>query len=52
MTTLQAPDAQPDEAIEIDNEYSSVYETMHATAYTEREDSKAYNAEELLLEVV
>ena len=48
MTTLPLPD----DALELDNEYSAVYQSMVAMAYIEREDNKPYNAEELLLEVV
>lgn len=48
MMTLQPPD----DALDIENEYSSVYQTMYAMAYIEQDDSEAYNAEELSLEVV
>lgn len=51
MTTIQPLDVQTlDTAIEIDAEQA--YQTAYATPYIEREASEAYNAEELLLEVV
>lgn len=51
MTTLQQSDVQALEtAVEIDTEQA--YQTVYATPYIEREASEAYNAEELLLEVV
>ena len=53
MTNLQPLGVQtPDDAIETDDEHSSAYQTAYATAYIEREANEAYNAEELLLEVV
>jgi hypothetical protein len=53
MANLQPLDAQtPDDAIETDNEHSTAYQTVYAMAYIVREANEAYNAEELLLEVV
>ena len=42
----------PNDALDMDNEYDSVYQTMYAMPYVEREDNDVYTAEELLLEVV
>ena len=53
MTNLQLLDLQtPDDAIGIDDEHFSAHQAAYATAYIEREANEAYNAEELLLEVV
>ncbi|MFT7229247.1 MAG: hypothetical protein ACI8PW_001843 [Methylophilaceae bacterium] len=48
MTNLQPLDLQiPDDAIETDEEHSSAYQTVYATASIEREANEVYNAEEL-----
>jgi|AntAceMinimDraft_6_1070360.scaffolds.fasta_scaffold27234_2 hypothetical protein len=53
MTNLQLLDLRtPDDAIGTDGEDSSAHQAVYATAYIEREANEAYNAEELLLEVV
>lgn len=53
MITQHPSEVLPtDDAAEIENEYASVYKSMYAMAYIEREDNKVYKAEDFLIEVV